>query len=95
MAHGVATCFVLDDIHGVAVNLEAHVASVEPDDGVRLHGRVVYEHFFCLEGVIGWRGLLGAYFVERDKHRGIDSTCNVEEGSGDTLHACDATFVKF
>ena len=90
MARGAAACFRLDKICGVAVNVEANVASVGPDDGVRLHGRVVHEHFCLLDGVSGWQSLLGAYFVERDKHCGVDGARNVEEGAGDTLHTCDA-----
>ena len=39
--------------------------------------------------------MLGANFVERDNHCGIDSACNVEEGAGNTLHTCDAVFIKF
>ena len=78
MACGTAACFRLDKIRGVAVDVEAHVASVEPDDGVRLCGRVVHDHFCLLDGVSGWRGLIGAYFVEHDKHRGVNGTCNVE-----------------
>ena len=74
--------------------MEAHVASVEPDDGVRLLGRVVHDHFCLLDGVSGGRGLFGAYVVERDKHRGVDGACDVEEVAGDTLHACDAAFIK-
>ena len=77
MARGAATYFSLDEICGVAVNVEAHVASMEPDEGIRLCGCVVHEHICLLEGVSGWRGLLGAYFVERDKHRGVDGTCDV------------------
>ena len=102
MANGVAACFRLDEIRGVAVYVEAHVASVELDDGVRLRGRIVHENFRLLDGVSGGRGLFGAYVVERDKHCGVDRTCDVEEGAGDTLeegagdtlHACDAAFIK-
>ena len=46
MAHGAAVCFRLDEICDVAVGVEAHFASVEPYDGVRLRGRVFHEHFF-------------------------------------------------
>ena len=74
MARGAAACCSLDEKRGVAVDVEAHVASVEPDEGVRLRGRVVHEHFCLLDGVSGWRGLLGAYFIERDKHRVVDGT---------------------
>ena len=72
-----------------------NVASVEPDDSVWLRGRVVHEHFCLLDGVSGWRSLLGAYFIERDKHCGAEGARNVEEGAGDTLHMCDAEFIKF
>ena len=41
MARGAAARFRLDKIRGVAVDVEAHVASVETDDVVRLRGCVV------------------------------------------------------
>ena len=94
MARSAATCFGLDKIRGVAVNVEAHVASVEPDDGVRLRGHVVHEHFRLLDFFSGGQGLFGAYVVERDKNSGVDSKCNVKEGTGNTLNACDAMFIK-
>ena len=51
---------------------------------------------FCLLDIVsGLRSLLGAYFVERKKYRGVDGARDVEEGAGDTLHACDAAFAKF
>ena len=77
MARGEAACFRLDYIRGVDVNMEAHVASVGLDDGIRLRGRIVHEHFCLLDGVSGWQGLLGAYFVERDKHCGVDGKYDV------------------
>ena len=95
MTCGVAACFRLDEIRDVAVNVEAHVASVEPDDGVRLHGCVVHENFCPLDSVSGWRSFLGAYFVESYKHRGVDGARDVGEGDRNTLHACDAPFIKF
>ena len=94
MTVGAAACFRLDEIRGVAVNVEAHVASAESDDGIRLRGRIVHEHFNLLDGVSGGRGLFGAYVVERDKHRGVDGTFNVDEGASNTLHACDAAVIK-
>ena len=94
MAGGATACFRLDEIRGVAVNVEAHVASVEPDDGIRLCGRIVHEHFCLLDGVSGGRGLFGAYVVEREKNCGVDSTGDVEEGAVDSLHVCDAAFIK-
>ena len=53
MARGAAVRFRLDKISVVAVDVESHVASVEPDDGVRLHGCVVHEPLCLLEGVGG------------------------------------------
>ena len=94
MAGGTSACFSLDEIRYVSIDVEAHIASVEPDEGVRLRGRVVHEHFRLLDVVSGGRGLFGAYVVERDKYRGVEVACGVEEGAGDTLLACDATFVK-
>ena len=94
VACSAAACFGLDKIRSVAVNVEAHVASVEPDDGVWLRGHVFHEHFRFLDCFSGGRGLFGAYVVERDKHSGVDSACNVKEGSGNILNACDAAFIK-
>ena len=84
MARNAAVRFRLDKIPGVAVNVESHVASLEPDDGVRFHGRVVHEHFCLPDGVSDGRGLFGAYVVERDKHRGVYGAYYVEEGVCDT-----------
>ena len=95
MARGAAARFRLDDIRGVAIDMEAHVASVEPDDGIRLRDCVVHEGFCLMDGIGGGRILIGANFVERDKHCGVDGTRYLEEGAGDTLHACDAKFIKF
>ena len=38
MACGATARFGLDEICGVPVNVDAHIASVESDDGVRLRG---------------------------------------------------------
>ena len=95
MTCGTAVCFRLDEIRGVAVDVEAHVASVEPDDGFWLRGCIVHDHFCLLDGVGGWRSLLGAYIFERDKNCGVDGARDVEEGPVNNLHACDAAFVKF
>ena len=75
--------------------MEAHVASVEPDDGVRLRGCVVHQHLRFLGGVGGGKSFLGADYVERDKHGGFDSARDVDKCSGDALHARDAAFLKF
>ena len=53
MACGAAACFRLDKIRGVVVDVEAHVASVELDESVRLRGFVVQEDFCLLDGVGG------------------------------------------
>ena len=74
--------------------MEAHVASVEPNDGVRLRGRVFHDHFCLLDGVSGGKFLFGAYAVESYKHCGVNGVCNVEKGAGNTFHACDAAFIK-
>ena len=95
MACGAAARFGLDKIHGVAVDMEAHVASVEPDDGVQLCGCVVHEHLCLLDGVGGGRSLLGTDFIECDEHCGVDGERYVEKSVGDDLHARDAAFVKF
>ena len=48
MAHGAAASFRLDKIRGIAVDVEANVASVELDDVFQLHGRVVYDDMIFL-----------------------------------------------
>ena len=42
VARGAAARFRLDKIRGVAIDVEAHVASVEPDGGVRLRGCIFH-----------------------------------------------------
>ena len=39
--------------------------------------------------------MLGANFVECNKHGGVDGARDVEEGAGDALYARDAAFIKF
>ena len=95
MARGAAARFGLDKIRGVAVDMEAHVASVELDDGVQLRGCVVHENMCLLDGVGGGRSLLGANFIECDKHCGVDGARDVEKSARDALCARDAAFVKF
>ena len=45
--------FELNEISCVTVDVEEHVASVEPYDGVRLRGCVVHQHPRFLDGVGG------------------------------------------
>ena len=52
-AHSATERFVLDNIRCVAVDVEAHIASVESYDGVRLCGCIVHEHLCFLVGVSG------------------------------------------
>ena len=95
MARSTAAHFRLDEICGVAVDVKAHVASVEPDDVVWLHGCVVHEHLCLLDSVGGGRCLFGTNFVERDDHCRVDGAQDVEEGASNNLHVCDAAFIKF
>ena len=39
--------------------------------------------------------MLGADLVECDEYFGFDGTRDVEESTGDALHARDAAFIKF
>ena len=94
VARVAAARFSLDNIRGVAINVEAHVASVEPDDGVCLCGCVIHEHFCLIDGVGGGRSLLGADLIECDEYCGVDGTRDVEESANNALHARDATFIK-
>ena len=38
--------------------------------------------------------MLGANFIERYKHGGVDGARDLENGAGDALHAHDAAFIK-
>ena len=87
--------FGLNDILCITVDVEAHVASVEQDDGFQLRGCVVHHHIFLIDAVGGGRSLLGADFVERDKHGGVDGARDAEKGACDALRARDAAFLKF
>ena len=95
MARGRAVHFGMDEVRSVAVDVEAHVASVEPEDGVRLHGCIVHEHLCLLDGSGGGQRFLGADFIECDKHCGVDGARDLEKSSGSALHLRDAAFVKF
>ena len=53
VARSATAHFGLDEICCVTIDAEAHVASVEPDDGVRLCGCIVHEHLCLLDGVGG------------------------------------------
>ena len=95
MSRGAAAHFKLDEIRGVAVDVEAHVASVEPDGSVRLRGCIVHENLCLVGGVGGRRSLLGANFIECDKTCGVDGARDVGESAGNDLYARDDMFVKF
>ena len=75
--------------------MEAHVASMEPDDGARLCGCVVHKHVCLLDGVGGGRSLLCANFIECENHCGVDGARDLEESARNALHARDAVFIKF
>ena len=54
LARSVTARFVLNKIRYVTVDVEAHVASMEPDDGVRLCGCVLHHHLrFLMVSVVG------------------------------------------
>ena len=53
VAHSNTARFVLDKICCVDIDVEANVASVETDDGVRLCWCVVHENLCLLGGVNG------------------------------------------
>ena len=95
MARGAAARFGLDEICGVAVDVEAYVASVEPDNGVQLRGCVVHEHMCILDGVGGGQSLIGADFIECGEHCGVNSARDVEKSAVNALHARDVVFIKF
>ena len=80
----------MDEIRGVAVDVEVHVSSVKPGDGVRLRDCVVHEHVCLLEGVGCGQSLLGANFIECKEHCGVDGVRDLEKSDGDALHARDS-----
>ena len=54
MACGATARFGMNEILCVTVGVEAHVASVVPDDGVRLSGYVVHQYIiFLIVSVVG------------------------------------------
>ena len=95
MACSATARFGMNEICCVTVDVEAHVSSVEPDTGVRSHGCVVHQHPCSIDGVSGVRSLLGANFVKRNDHGGVDGARDVEKRANDALHACDVAFLKF
>ena len=48
-----------------------------------------------LDGVGGGQSLLGANFIEWDKHCGVNGARDVEKSAGDALQVRDAAFVNF
>ena len=54
VARSVTERFGMKKIRYVTVDVEAHVASVEPDDGVRLCGCILHHHLrFLMVSVVG------------------------------------------
>ena len=74
MARSTTEFFGMNEIRCVTINVEIHVARVKTNDGVWLCGSVVHQYFQIFYGVSDGRSLLGADFVEHDKHGGIDGT---------------------
>ena len=95
MARRTTACFDLNRICCVTINVETHVASLKTYEGVWLCGSVVHQHFRFLDGVGGGQSLLGDDFVEHNKHGVIDGAWDIDERSGDALHAHDAAFSIF
>ena len=77
VARSATARFKLNKIRCVAVNVEAHVASVESDGGVQLRGCVVHQNLRFLDGVGGGQSLIGADFVECHDHGGVDGARDV------------------
>ena len=95
MSRSATAHFGMNEIRCITVDVEAHIASVEPDDGVRLGGCVVHNHLRFLDVVGGGLSLIGANFVECDEHGGVEGAIDVEKVADDALHARDAAFIKF
>ena len=95
VARSATSRFGLNWICCITVDVESHIASVEPDDGVWLRFCVVHQHPRFLDGVGGGKSLLGAYFVECGYHGGFDGAIVLEKGYGNSFHARDAAFIKF
>ena len=74
MDRSTTACFGLNEVRCVTVNVETHVASMKMDDGVWLCGSVVHQNLPLIDDVGGEQSLLGADFVERDEHGGINGT---------------------
>ena len=87
--------FGLNEIPCITVDVEAHVAIMKPYDGVWLCGCVVHQHLCFLGSVGGGRSFLGANFIDRNEHGGVDGAIDVKKYSGDVLHARYAAFIKF
>ena len=85
----------MDEIRGVAVDVEVHVSSVKPGDGVRLRDCVVHEHVCLLEGVGCGQSLLGANFIECKENCGVDGARDVKASASNDLHVRGAAFIKF
>ena len=85
----------MDEIRGVAVDVEVHVSSVKPGDGFRLRDCVVHEHVCLLEGVGCGQSLLGANFIECKEHCGVDGARDVKASASNDLHVRGAAFIKF
>ena len=95
MACSATARFGMNKISCVTVDVEAHIASVEPDDGVWLRGCVVHQHLRFLDDFGGGRNLISADFVESNNYGGVNGARDVEEGAGNALYAHDAAFIKF
>lgn len=91
---GPTACFGLHKIGGVAVNVEAHIAGVVADGGLRIGVCIIHEHFGLAKGSVGGSSLLGGNFIEGNKHSGVNGTGVIQEGAGDGLHTGGTFFVK-
>ena len=93
-ARSTNACFELNNICCVTVNVETHVTSVKTDDGVWLSGSVVHQHFrIFMVSVVG-EAYLEPILLSKTSMVGLTAR-DIEEGSYDDVHPCDASFLKF
>jgi len=74
--------------------MQDHVTSMNTYRGIRMRGRGVLEHVDFAEGVLGRVCLASRNVIKSWKHGRINSSCIVEEITGDGLDVCCFGFVQ-
>ena len=81
--------FFNGEVRGVAVHMEAHIASVVADGSAWVGRDVVEKLVDCVFRVNCRCGLVGCQCIKGDEHRTIDCSCVIEKGSDNALDAFD------